>query len=77
MNVVQICKEDQQKVFELLSAVLWLGNIVFRVSEPDNHVVVVDNEGPFFYLVNHLETYSSLLPSILVSEYRSQFQHRV
>ncbi|XP_024397400.1 myosin-1 [Physcomitrium patens] len=44
MNVVQICKEDQQKVFELLSAVLWLGNIVFRVSEPDNHVVVVDNE---------------------------------
>lgn len=45
MSVVQICEEEQEQVFELLSAVLWLGNITFCVVEPDNHVVVKDKEG--------------------------------
>ncbi|XP_024384280.1 myosin-1 isoform X2 [Physcomitrium patens] len=44
MSVVQICEEEQEQVFELLSAVLWLGNITFCVVEPDNHVVVKDKE---------------------------------
>ncbi|KAG0602597.1 hypothetical protein M758_10G025900 [Ceratodon purpureus] len=44
MNVVQICEEDQEEAFELLSAILWLGNITFRVVENENHVVVEDNE---------------------------------
>lgn len=45
MNVVQISKEDQEQSFEMLSAVLWLGNITFRVVEHDSHVVVDDNDG--------------------------------
>lgn len=49
MNVVQICEEDQEQAFELLSAVLWLGNITFRVVENENHVVVEDNEGKIYY----------------------------
>ena len=50
MNVVQICEEDQEEAFELLSAILWLGNITFRVVENENHVVVEDNEGNSCYL---------------------------
>ena len=50
MNVVQISKEDQEQSFEMLSAVLWLGNISFCVTEHDNHVVVEENEGNFFNL---------------------------
>lgn len=45
MNVVQISKEDQEQSFEMLSAVLWLGNITFRIVEHDNHVVVDDSDG--------------------------------
>lgn len=45
MNVVQISKEDQEQSFEMLSAVLWLGNINFRVVEHDSHAVVDDNDG--------------------------------
>jgi hypothetical protein len=48
MNVVQISKEDQEQSFEMLSAVLWLGNINFCVVEHDNHVVVEENEGNLF-----------------------------
>jgi myosin-5 len=44
MNVVQISTEDQVEVFQMLSAVLWLGNITFHIMEHDN-VVVDDNEG--------------------------------
>ncbi|CAM6018760.1 unnamed protein product [Sphagnum balticum] len=43
MNVVQISTEDQVEVFQMLSAVLWLGNITFHIMEHDN-VVVDDNE---------------------------------
>lgn len=45
MNVVQISKEDQAQAFEMLSAVLWIGNITFRNVENDNHVVVDESEG--------------------------------
>jgi myosin-5 len=45
MNVVQISEEEQEQAFQLLSAILWLGNIAFRVVENENHVAVEDNEG--------------------------------
>lgn len=45
LNVVQISQEDQEQIFEMLSAVLWIGNITFRVIDHDNHVVVNENEG--------------------------------
>ncbi|XP_024403089.1 myosin-3 isoform X2 [Physcomitrium patens] len=44
LNVVQISQEDQEQIFEMLSAVLWIGNITFRVIDHDNHVVVNENE---------------------------------
>lgn len=44
MNVVQISKEDQEQSFEMLSAVLWLGNITFRAVEHDSHVLVDDDD---------------------------------
>ncbi|CAK9264759.1 unnamed protein product [Sphagnum jensenii] len=43
MNVVQISNEDQEQAFEMLSAVLWLGNITFHIVDHDN-VIVDENE---------------------------------
>ncbi|KAJ3682270.1 hypothetical protein LUZ60_014843 [Juncus effusus] len=44
MNVVHISKEDQENVFAMLAAVLWLGNISFTVVDNENHVKIVSDE---------------------------------
>lgn len=49
MNVVHINKEDQQNVFSILAAVLWLGNITFTIIDNENHVEVVHDEGEIFF----------------------------
>ncbi|ESQ43042.1 hypothetical protein EUTSA_v10012475mg [Eutrema salsugineum] len=43
-DIVQIPKEHQERVFALLAAVLWLGNVSFRVIDNENHVEVVADE---------------------------------
>ncbi|PWZ37642.1 Myosin-1 [Zea mays] len=45
LDTIQISKEDQMKLFFMLAAVLWLGNISFSVIDNENHVEVVSNEG--------------------------------
>jgi len=45
LDTVRICKEDQEHAFEMLSAVLWLGNITYQVIDNENHVEVVADEG--------------------------------
>ena len=45
LDTNQISKEDQKKLFSMLAAVLWLGNISFCVIDNENHVEVVSNEG--------------------------------
>lgn len=45
LNVVQISKDDQENVFAMLAAVLWLGNIRFLVFDSENHVEVENDEG--------------------------------
>ncbi|XP_010249396.1 PREDICTED: myosin-1-like [Nelumbo nucifera] len=45
LNVVHISKEDQDSVFAMLAAVLWLGNISFTVIDNENHVEAVVDEG--------------------------------
>lgn len=47
MNVVHIKKDDQDAVFAILSAVLWLGNVSFTVIDNENHVEIVEDEGKF------------------------------
>ncbi|CAB4295995.1 unnamed protein product [Prunus armeniaca] len=47
LDVVHINKEDQQSVFAMLAAVLWLGNISFIVIDNENHVEAVEDEGLF------------------------------
>ncbi|KAK6132839.1 hypothetical protein DH2020_033438 [Rehmannia glutinosa] len=44
LNTVRICKEDQEHAFEMLVAVLWLGNISFLVTDKQNHIEVVPDE---------------------------------
>ncbi|KAK7312977.1 hypothetical protein VNO77_37273 [Canavalia gladiata] len=43
LDTVQICKEDQELIFKMLAAILWLGNISFQVDS-ENHIKVVDDE---------------------------------
>ena len=45
MDDVQITKNEQHIIFEMLSAVLWLGNITFSIIDDENHVCVNDNQG--------------------------------
>ncbi|XP_061989784.1 myosin-1-like [Rosa rugosa] len=47
LDVVHINKEDQESVFAMLAAVLWLGNISFSVIDNENHVEAVADEGLF------------------------------
>lgn len=44
-------KEDQEHVFEVVAAVLWLGNITFQVIDSENHVKVVADEGVSLYIL--------------------------
>lgn len=45
LDVIQIRQEDQELVFKLLAAILWLGNISFKVTDNESHAEVVDDEG--------------------------------
>lgn len=45
LDVVHISKEDQESVFAMLAAVLWLGNVSFTVIDNENHVEAVEDEG--------------------------------
>lgn len=44
LNMVGIRKEDQEHAFEMISAVLWLGNVSFHVVDNENHIMVVADE---------------------------------
>lgn len=44
MNIVHISKEDQDNVFAMVSAVLWLGDVSFTVIDDENHVEIVIEE---------------------------------
>ncbi|XP_019453619.1 PREDICTED: myosin-2-like isoform X2 [Lupinus angustifolius] len=44
LDTVQICEEDQELIFKMVAAVLWLGNISFQVNDSENHIEVVDDE---------------------------------
>ncbi|CAI0439092.1 unnamed protein product [Linum tenue] len=43
-DMLRICKEDQSQVFEILAAILWLGNIKFQTIDNENHVEVLADE---------------------------------
>ncbi|KAM7484851.1 hypothetical protein LguiA_000860 [Lonicera macranthoides] len=44
LDAVHVSKEDQESVFAMLAAVLWLGNISFFVVDNENHVEAVPDE---------------------------------
>ncbi|KAI3941654.1 hypothetical protein MKX01_018244 [Papaver californicum] len=45
LDIVHVNKMDQESVFAMLTAVLWLGNISFAVVDNENHVEPVADEG--------------------------------
>lgn len=44
LKVVHIRQQDQDNVYAMLAAILWLGNISFTVIDNENHVEVVGDE---------------------------------
>ncbi|KAJ8764679.1 hypothetical protein K2173_007767 [Erythroxylum novogranatense] len=44
LDNVNICKEDQELLFTMLAAVLWLGNMSFQIIDNEKHVEVLANE---------------------------------
>ncbi|KAJ4726231.1 myosin 2 [Melia azedarach] len=44
LDSVQIRKEDKENAFAMLAAVLWLGNISFKVIDNENHIEVMSDE---------------------------------
>ncbi|XP_024959733.1 myosin-2-like [Cynara cardunculus var. scolymus] len=44
LDALQISYEDQERMFKLLAAVLWLGNISFEIIDEENHVEVMIDE---------------------------------
>lgn len=48
LDIVHVSKEDQDSVFAMLAAVLWLGNISFIVVDNENHVEPLTDEGKSF-----------------------------
>ncbi|CAA3030194.1 myosin-1 [Olea europaea subsp. europaea] len=44
MDIVRVSKEDQESVFAMLAAVLWLGNVTYTAVDSENHVEPVLNE---------------------------------
>ncbi|KAL2594341.1 hypothetical protein AAZV13_12G184300 [Glycine max] len=44
LDVIRMCKEDQELVFKMLTAILWLGNISFQDTDNENHIEVVNDE---------------------------------
>ncbi|ESQ30445.1 hypothetical protein EUTSA_v10011193mg [Eutrema salsugineum] len=38
LDIVHVSKEDQESVFAMLAAVLWLGNVSFNIIDNENHV---------------------------------------
>ncbi|XP_058001422.1 myosin-2 isoform X2 [Hevea brasiliensis] len=44
LDIIQICKADQEQTFAMLAAILWLGNVSFQVIGNENHVEVLADE---------------------------------
>ncbi|KAH1218503.1 Myosin-2 [Glycine max] len=44
LDVIRMCKEEQELVFKMLAAILWLGNISFQDTDNENHIEVVNDE---------------------------------
>ncbi|KAK8706139.1 hypothetical protein V6N13_049714 [Hibiscus sabdariffa] len=44
LDIVQICKEQQEQAFAMLAAVLWLGNISFQLIDDEHHVEALADE---------------------------------
>ncbi|XP_042053293.1 myosin-1-like isoform X1 [Salvia splendens] len=45
LDIIHVRKEDQDSVFAMLAAVLWLGNVSFTSVDSENHVEPVIDEG--------------------------------
>lgn len=45
LDNIQFLKEEQYNLFEMIAAILWLGNISFSVIDNENHVEIAVDEG--------------------------------
>ncbi|GAA0155375.1 actin binding motor protein [Lithospermum erythrorhizon] len=45
LDVVHVSKDNQERIFAMVAAVLWLGEVSFTVIDDENHVKPVEDEG--------------------------------
>lgn len=66
LDDVRISKEDQELVFKMVAAVLWLGNISFQVNDNENDIEVVNDEGNNYYSLGITHNDGLLTPCALL-----------
>lgn len=60
LDIVHVSKEDQESVFAMLAAVLWLGNVSFTVIDNENHVEPEEDESESLHSLD-TDSYSVIL----------------
>ncbi|CAJ1977668.1 unnamed protein product [Sphenostylis stenocarpa] len=63
LDIVHISKGDQENVFAMLAAVLWLGNISFTVVDNENHVQAIEDE-VYKGIPSFVTTFGAMCPEI-------------
>lgn len=48
LNTMGISERDQEHAFQMVAAVLWLGNITFQAISSENYVEVAQSEGELY-----------------------------
>lgn len=48
LNTMGMSESDQEHAFQMVAAVLWLGNITFQAIGSENNVEVAQNEGELY-----------------------------
>ena len=65
LDIVHVSKENQESVFAMLAAVLWLGNVSFSVVDNENHVEPMEDEGKMLSKIGWLTYLNSSYPLFL------------
>lgn len=61
LDIVHVSKEDQESVFAMLAAVLWLGNVSFSVIDNENHAEPEPDESNTFSFFLRYSTFLYLV----------------
>ncbi|KAH7543796.1 hypothetical protein JRO89_XS15G0021100 [Xanthoceras sorbifolium] len=67
LDIVHVSKEDEESIFAMLAAVLWLGNVSSAVIDNESHVEAVADEG------KNLPEYIAFVRDLAAWKFKGQF----